>query len=78
MSFDSEDTIFRVVVNHEAQYSIWPDYKPVPQGWHEAGCTGVKVACLAHIESVWTDLRPLSLRRHLAEARAECASGSPD
>ncbi len=67
MSFDSEDTIFRVVVNHEEQYSIWPDYKAVPEGWREAGFTGNKAACLAHIEVVWTDLRPLSLRRALAE-----------
>ncbi len=67
MSFDSEDTIFRVVINHEEQYSIWPDYKAVPEGWREAGFTGNKAACLAHIEVVWTDLRPLSLRRALAE-----------
>jgi MbtH protein len=70
MSFDSADTVFRVVLNHEEQYSIWPDYKAVPEGWREAGFVGDKAACLAHIESVWTDLRPLSLRRHLAEETA--------
>ena len=66
MSFDNEDTMFRVVTNHEEQYSIWPDYKEVPQGWREVGFTGNKQACLAHIERVWVDLRPLSLRQHLA------------
>jgi MbtH protein len=70
MSFDSEDMVFRVVVNHEEQYSIWPDYKDVPEGWREAGFSGNKAACLAHIEAVWTDLRPLSLRRALAERAA--------
>ena len=66
MGRDSEDTIFRVVANHEEQYSIWPDYKDLPQGWREAGFSGNKQACLAHIEQVWVDLRPLSLRQHLA------------
>lgn len=70
MSFDSEDTIFRVVVNHEEQYSIWPDYKAMPAGWREAGFSGNKAACLTHIESIWTDLRPLSLRQHLAAQAA--------
>lgn len=70
MSFDSEDTIFRVVVNHEEQYSIWPDYKAVPEGWREAGFTGDKAACLAHIETVWTDMRPKSLREALAAREA--------
>lgn len=65
MSFDREDTVFRVVVNHEQQYSIWPDYKTIPAGWSECGKTGVKADCLAWIENHWTDMRPLSLRRAL-------------
>ena len=67
MSFDREDTIFRVVFNHEEQFSIWPDYKPIPPGWHENGVKGNKEVCLAWIEANWTDMRPLSLRRALAE-----------
>ena len=63
MSFDLEDAIFRVVVNDEEQYSIWPEYKQVPRGWREVGKTGTKRECLEHIESVWTDMRPLSLRK---------------
>lgn len=67
MSFDSQDTHFRVVVNAEAQYSIWPDYKAIPAGWREEGFAGDKAACLSHIETVWTDMRPQSLRYHLEE-----------
>ena len=65
MGWDSEDTIFRVVVNHEEQYSIWPDYKELPNGWREAGKVGKKQECLKYIDEVWTDMRPLSLRRHM-------------
>jgi MbtH protein len=67
MSWDSEDTVFRVVVNHEEQYSIWPDYLDVPAGWREVGVTGNKQHCLDHIAQVWTDMRPLSLRKFMAE-----------
>jgi len=63
MSFDLEDAVFRVVVNDEEQYSIWPEYKQVPRGWREVGKTGTKRECLEYIESVWTDMRPLSLRK---------------
>jgi MbtH protein len=65
MSIDSEDTIFQVVVNGEEQYSIWPDYKTVPNGWRTVGKSGVKKECLEYIEQVWTDMRPLSLRRFM-------------
>jgi MbtH protein len=65
MSWDDADTVFEVVVNHEEQYSIWPDYKPIPNGWKAVGKRGPKQECLAYIEEVWTDLRPLSLRRQM-------------
>ncbi|EIK94323.1 MbtH-like protein [Pseudomonas sp. M47T1] len=67
MAFDREDTVFTVVVNHEEQYSIWPEYKAIPQGWREAGKSGLKAECLAFIEQVWTDMRPLSLRLHMEQ-----------
>lgn len=54
---------YLVVVNDEEQYSIWPDGKPIPPGWRSVGVPGSKEECLAHIEQVWTDMRPLSLRR---------------
>ena len=62
-SDEDDDTTYRVVVNHEEQYSIWPDWKEIPRGWRDAGCVGNKEKCLAHIKEVWTDMRPLSLRR---------------
>jgi MbtH protein len=75
MSFDDEDAIFNVVVNHEEQYSIWPDYKEVPKGWRTVGKRGHKKECLAYIDEVWTDMRPLSLRKHMAERAEEKPAG---
>jgi len=54
---------FAVVINHEEQYSIWPAGREIPPGWREAGVEGDKSECLEHIARVWTDLRPLSVRR---------------
>jgi MbtH protein len=59
---DDDPTIYTVVVNHEEQYSIWPEFKEIPAGWKAAGKTGSKEECLAYIKEVWTDMRPLSLR----------------
>jgi MbtH protein len=53
---------WRVVVNLEDQYSIWPTDKEIPAGWTESGKKGTKEECLAHIKEVWTDMRPRSLR----------------
>jgi len=65
---DREDTtIYKVVVNHEEQYSISPEYKANPPGWRDAGKTGPKAECLAYIKEVWTDMRPLSLRKKMEE-----------
>ena len=64
MERDDEDrTIYQVVVNDEEQYSIWPLERPLPAGWRATGEEGSKAACLAHIKEVWTDMRPLGLRR---------------
>ncbi len=69
MSNDTEDTTtYHVVVNGEEQYSIWPAYKALPAGWREAGKTGLKPECLEYIKTVWTDMRPLSLRRQMDSA----------
>jgi uncharacterized protein YbdZ (MbtH family) len=71
MSFydpDKEDTaIYKVVVNHEEQYSIWPEYKENPLGWRDGGKVGPKSECLSYIKEVWTDMRPLSLRKKMEE-----------
>ena len=69
----ADEDIYTVVINDEEQYSIWPTFRPVPAGWREVGVRGAKDACLAHIETVWTDMRPASLRRHMDEATASKA-----
>ena len=62
---DEDERQYKVVVNHEEQYSIWPIGKVNAPGWSDAGRSGSKQSCLAHIQTVWTDLRPAGLRRHL-------------
>jgi MbtH protein len=65
----SADT-FVVVVNHEEQYSVWFADREVPAGWRVEGTTGTREECLDHIERIWTDMRPLSLRQRMAGERA--------
>ena len=68
---EGEDaTIYEVVMNHEEQYSIWPAHRELPRGWTAIGKQGRKDECLAHINGVWTDMRPLSLRKRMAELEA--------
>lgn len=66
-SEEEDKTIYKVVVNHEEQYSIWPEYKENALGWNDAGKVGTKAECLAYIKEVWTDMRPLSLRKKMEE-----------
>ncbi|MEV4898134.1 MbtH family protein [Nonomuraea sp. NPDC050547] len=54
-----------VVVNHEEQYSIYPDDRDLPAGWDDAGFRGSEKECLEHIGTVWTDIRPRSLRERI-------------
>lgn len=61
----NESTVYKVVVNHEDQYSIWPEYRDPPLGWSAVGKSGTKVECLEYIKEVWTDMRPLSLRKRM-------------
>ncbi len=63
MSDERENALYKVVVNHEEQYSIWPADRDVPLGWKETGDQGTKKECLDRIEVLWTDMTPLSLRR---------------
>ena len=53
----------RVVVNGEGQYSLLPTLQALPAGWRNAGFEGARRDCLAHIGTVWTDMRPMSVRR---------------
>lgn len=59
---ERSETLYKVVVNHEEQYSIWPQDRTLPLGWREGGKEGTREECLGYIEEQWTDMRPLSVR----------------
>jgi MbtH protein len=63
-----DEEIYKVVLNDEEQYSIWPADKPNPPGWKDGGKSGTKSECLKHIEEVWTDMTPRSLRSGIQPA----------
>ena len=67
MSEDASDEFYEVVINDEEQYSIWPTGRELPAGWRAAGKNGPKDDCLAYIGEVWSDMRPLSLRRAMEQ-----------
>ena len=69
MAWDEEEdtTTYKVVINHEEQYSIWPADRENALGWNDVGKSGSKQECLDYIEEVWTDMRPLSLRKQMEE-----------
>ena len=64
------DGAFLVVVNEELQYSIWPAADELPAGWTREGTSGPRDVCLAHIDRVWSDMRPLSVRRAMDASSA--------
>lgn len=64
---DENGTRYTVVINDEEQYSIWPADRGLPDGWHEAGTSGTRQACLDYIAEVWIDMRPASLRRAMEQ-----------
>ncbi len=66
-----DDTAHRVVINDEEQYSIWPADRENPLGWNDVGKSGLKQECLDYIKEVWTDMRPLSLRKKMEEMERE-------
>jgi MbtH protein len=69
---EHEDTrSYRVVVNHEEQYSIWLSHRELPPGWTETGKSGARDECLAYIREVWVDMTPLSVRQQLDALRSE-------
>jgi MbtH protein len=69
---DREDTrLYKVVVNHEEQYSIWFADRENALGWKDVGKIGFKQECLDYIKEVWTDMRPLSLRKKMAETASQ-------
>ena len=66
---EEDDVRYQVVANHEEQYSIWPGGREIPAGWRPEGREGSKKDCLDYIDQVWTDMRPLSLRRKMDAPR---------
>ena len=72
MKEEKEDnTVYKAVVNHEEQYSIYPADRANPLGWNDAGKTGPKTECLSYIKEVWTDMRPLSLRLQMMDQQQQ-------
>jgi MbtH protein len=65
-----DTTIYKVVVNRTGQYSVWPEWSEEPGDWRSVAVSGPKSECLAYIEAVWTDIRPLSLRCAMERANA--------
>jgi len=71
---EDEDTrTYKVVINHEEQYSIWLVDRENALGWNDVGKEGSKAVCLEYIDEVWTDMRPLSLRKHMEKVEQESA-----
>lgn len=67
MEEEQDTTLYKVLINQEEQYSIWPVERENPPGWNDVGKQGTKQECLDYIKQVWTDMRPLSLRKKMEE-----------
>lgn len=65
MDGSKDSANYKVLVNHEGQYSIWPVERDNPIGWNDGGKSGSKAECLAYVKEVWTDMRPLTLRNDM-------------
>ena len=74
--FDDENGTFYALVNDEGQYSLWPAFAPVPQGWTVRHGPDGRAACLAHVETHWTDMRPASLIRRMEGEQTGAGSGA--
>lgn len=66
MTEEIDTRTYLVVINDEEQYSIWAEDQECPAGWHQVGVSGDKTVCLDYIDRTWTDMRPRSLREHMA------------
>lgn len=64
--FQDENREYMVLVNHEAQYSLWPSSLGVPAGWTAVGPKGNRQECIDWINANWSDLRPKSLADAMA------------
>ena len=64
---DGYQEMYLVLINHEEQHSVWPSYKPIPEGWKQVFGEDIKERCLEYVEEHWTDMRPLSLRKQIEQ-----------
>jgi len=64
---DDDSIAYTVVINDEEQYSLWFADRDLPAGWKSVGTVGPKAECLAYVDRLWTDMRPLSLRKRMDE-----------
>jgi len=71
-----EGEILNVVVDKQGRHSIWPVDRPLPSGWSVTSFTGSRAACLSHIETVWRDMRPLSLQRRMGQPARSAGPGA--
>jgi MbtH protein len=67
---------FKVLINDEEQYSLWEENWPNPCGWRETGKSGSRQQCVDYVDEVWTDMRPLSLRKHMEAQKAKVSTSS--
>ena len=72
---DEDSTVYLVLINDEEQYSLWPKHKSVPKGWRATTKEGPKSECCRYVDEVWTDMRPLSLRKRMEASLAAESSG---
>ena len=68
---DNDKAVYVVLINSEEQYSLWPKQKSIPQGWRSVGKEGSMSECSQYVDEVWTDMRPLSLRKQMAELESK-------
>jgi MbtH protein len=74
---EAKPELMKVVVNHEEQYSLWPADRENAPGWRDTGKSGTKEECLAYVKEVWTDMRPLSLRKKMEADQRAAQAGTP-
>ncbi|MEU4621968.1 MbtH family protein [Actinoplanes sp. NPDC023801] len=65
--FEDEDGVYFVLVNDENQHSLWPVFSSVPAGWTVVHGEDTRQSCLDYVAANWTDMRPASLIREMAD-----------
>ena len=71
---DEKTGVFLALVNAEGQYSLWPEFAKVPEGWDIVHGPGPRQDCLDYIETNWTDMRPKSLIAAMEAAASQSAA----